>query len=154
MWKWLTYWNQMYDFVIYLKIRIIMSVLILLLLRVDSIANMTYNIHNNIIYNKTLIVYPLIFHHRLPVRFLKKKKNKFNLDIDIYIMLYEWLNRWKPKLRMLKTYHQDKDSSIGSESFHFCLFLLFFSICSFIGKMRMDRLALTSTFSVCCGKIG
>ena len=55
---------------------------------------------------------------------------------------------------MLKTYHQDEDSSIGSESFHFCLFLLFFSICSFIGKMRMDPLALTSTFSVCCGKIG
>ena len=41
-------------------------------------------------------------------------------------MLYNWLNRWKPKLRMLKIYYQDKDSSISCESFHFRLFLLLF----------------------------
>ena len=59
----------MYDFVVYLKIQIIISVLILLLLRVDSIANMTYNIHNNIIYNKTFMVYHLIFRYRLQHRY-------------------------------------------------------------------------------------
>ena len=72
------------------------------------------------------------------IDFKTDNKKKFNLDIEIHIMLYNWPNRWKPKLHMSKKYYQDKDSSIGCESFHFCLFLLFFSIRSFIGKMRMD----------------